>query len=107
MAAFNVSGEEKKYEGTILSNTLKVVGIDLTSIGLVNPEGGPFEELRTEKEEEGIYKKVVIQNSTVVGAVWVGTKKGVDQINRIISQKANVEKWKDSLLEDDFDFSVL
>jgi len=106
-AAFNVSGEKKKYEGTILSNTLKVVGIDLTSVGLVNPEEGSFEELRTEKEEEGIYKKVVIQNGTVVGAIWVGTKKGVDQINRIISQKANVEKWKDSLLEDDFDFSVL
>ena len=107
MAAFNVSGEKKKYEGTILSNTLKVVGIDLTSVGLVNPEEGSFEELRTEKEEEGIYKKVIIQNGTVAGAIWVGTKKGVDQINRIISQKANVEKWKASLLEDDFDFSVL
>ena len=107
MAAFNVSGEKRKYEGTILSNTLKVVGIDLTSIGLVNPEEGSFEELRTEKAEEGIYKKVVIQDGTVVGAIWMGTKKGIDQINRIISQKANVEKWKDSLLEDDFDFSVL
>lgn len=107
MAAFNVSGEKKKYEGTILSNTLKVVGIDLTSIGLVNPEEGSFEELRTEKVEEGIYKKVVIQDGTVVGAIWMGTKKEVDQINRIISQKANVENWKDSLLEDDFDFSVL
>jgi nitrite reductase (NADH) large subunit len=107
MAAFNASGEKKKYEGTIPSNTLKVVGIDLTSIGLVNPEGGNFEELRSEKEEEGVYRKIVIQDGTVVGAIWMGTKKGVDQINRIISKKANVEKWKDSLLEEDFDFSVL
>ncbi len=107
LAAFNVSGEKKKYEGTIPSNTLKVVGIDLTSIGLVNPEGESFEELRIENEEEGIYKKIVIQNGTVVGAIWMGTKKGIDQINRIILQKADVEMWKDSLLEDDFDFSVL
>lgn len=107
LAAFNISGEKKKYEGTIPSNTLKVVGIDLTSIGLVNPEEGSFEELRAEKEEEGIYKKVVIQDGTVVGAIWMGTKKAVDQINRIILQKADVEKWKDSLLKEDFDFSVL
>lgn len=107
LAAYNVSREMKKYEGTIPSNTLKVAGLDLTSIGLVNPEEGSFEELRTEKREEGIYKKVVIQTNTVVGAIWMGTKKGADQINRIIEQKTNVEKWKDSLLEDDFDFSVL
>lgn len=107
LAATNILGQKKKYEGTIPSNTLKVAGLDLTSIGLVNPEEGGFEELRKEKREEGVYKKVVIQNGVVVGAIWLGTKKGVNEINRIISQKINVEKHKVSLLEDDFEYSVL
>jgi hypothetical protein len=43
----------------------------------------------------------------VVGAIWMGTKKGASEINRLISQKVNIEKHKDSLLEDDFDYSIL
>ena len=107
VAASNILGKKEKYEGTVPSNTLKVVGLDLTSVGLVNPEEGFYEEFRRERREEGIYKKVVIQNGVVVGAIWLGTKKGVSEINRIISQRINVEKHKGSLLEDDFDYSVL
>ena len=105
--ANNILGQKVMYEGTIPSNTLKVVGFDLTSIGLVNPEEGTYEELRKENEKEGIYKKIVIQNGMIIGAIWIGTKKGVDEINRLITEKKNVKEWKDSLLEEDFDFSVL
>ncbi len=107
VVASNILGKKDKYEGTVPSNTLKVVGLDLASVGLVNPEEGTCEEFRKEKKEEGIYKKVVIQKGVVVGAIWMGTKKGVSEISRIISQKINVEKHKISLLEDDFDYSVL
>lgn len=107
IVASNILGKKEKYEGTVPSNTLKVVGLDLTSVGLVNPEEGTFEEFRKEKKGEGIYKKVVIQKGVVLGAIWMGTKKGVSEISRIISQKINVEKHKISLLEDDFDYSVL
>ncbi len=107
VVASNILGKKEKYEGTVPSNTLKVAGLDLTSVGLVNPEEGTSEEFRKEKKEEGIYKKVVIQKGVVVGAIWMGTKKGVNEISRIISQKINIEKHRTSLLEDDFDYSVL
>jgi len=106
-AAYNIFGQEKKYEGTIPSNTLKVVGLSVTSIGLVNPEEGNYEEFRKENREEGIYKKIVVQEGTIVGSIWLGTKKGVDRISQAISQRKNIEKWKNSILEDDFDFSIL
>jgi len=107
VAAVNILGQQKKYGGTIPSNTLKVVGLYVTSIGQVNPEEGTLEEIRLEKKEEGIYKKIVCQEGMILGAIWMGTRKGVDGLNRLISQKVNVEKWKNALLEDDFDFSVL
>lgn len=106
-AAYNILGQKKNYEGTIPSNTLKVVGLSVTSIGLVNPEEGKCEEFRKEIRQEGIYKKIVVQEGTIIGAIWMGTKKGIDHINRAISQRKNIEKWKDSILEDDFDFSLL
>jgi nitrite reductase (NADH) large subunit len=107
IVASNILGKKEKYEGTIPSNTLKVVGLDVMSAGTVNPEEDSYEEFRKEKQEEGTYKKVVIHQGVVVGAVWIGTKKGAGEISRIISQKINVEKHKISLLEDDFDYSVL
>jgi len=106
-AAYNILGQKKNYEGTIPSNTLKVAGLSVTSIGLVNPEEGKREEFRKEIRQEGIYKKIVVQEGTIIGAIWMGTKKGIDHINRAISQRKNIERWKDSILEDDFDFSLL
>jgi len=107
IAAQNVLGQKQKYEGTIPSNTLKVVGLDLTSIGTVNPEDESYEEVRKENQDQGAYKKIVLRNGEVCGLICIGTKKGVSEISGLISQKVNVEKWKESLLDDDFDFSLL
>ena len=65
------------------------------------------EEFGREVEDKGIYKKITVQGGRVIGAIWMGTREGVKEINQIIAQKINVEKWKDSLLDEDFDFSVL
>ncbi len=107
IAAQNVMGQKQKYEGTIPSNTLKVVGLDVTSIGTVNPEDESFEEIQKENRDQGVYKKIVLRNGEVCGLICIGTKKGVSEISRLISQKVNIEKWKESLLDDDFDFSLV
>jgi nitrite reductase (NADH) large subunit len=106
-AAMNIAGLEKQYAGTVPSNTLKVVGLDLTSIGIVTPEEGEAEELRKTDKEKAVYKKIVIQDGKLVGAIWMGTKQNINEINRIILQQIDVERWKDVLLDEDFDFSAL
>jgi nitrite reductase (NADH) large subunit len=105
--AYNILGEDKKYEGTVPANTLKVGGLFVTSVGLVNPEGGGFEEVRKVSREEGIYKKIVLQDDALVGAIWMGTKKGVNEITRAVTAKTKISQWINALLEDGFDFSVL
>lgn len=107
LAAYNILGEKKKYEGTIPWNTLKVAGLYFTSIGLVNPEKDSQEEMIVERREEGLYKKIIIEEGTIVGAIWIGTKRGVGNISRAVTQRKNIEKWKNSILDDDFDFSLL
>jgi nitrite reductase (NADH) large subunit len=106
-AAYNMLGQEKIYEGTVPANTLKVAGLYVTSLGLVNPEGQGYEEIRKFSKEEGIYKKVVLQDGALVGAVWMGTKKGTNEIARAVMAKTKVNQWINTLLEDSFDFSVL
>ncbi|MFW6117044.1 MAG: NAD(P)/FAD-dependent oxidoreductase [Thermoproteota archaeon] len=105
IAAENILEEEKRtYEGTIPSNTLKIVGIDLTSIGIVNPEEPRYEEIKKIDREKGVYKKLVLEEGKIVGAIVLGEMKGAASIKRLIEQKIDVTDYKHSILKDDFNF---
>lgn len=103
--AYNLCGQNKKYEGTIPSNTLKVAGIYLTAIGMVTAEGNEYEIITKHIPESGIYKKLILKNEVVVGAIWLGTKQGVQEISRLIQSGKKVTRYKDEILEESFDFS--
>ncbi|MFQ6069603.1 MAG: NAD(P)/FAD-dependent oxidoreductase [Candidatus Aminicenantales bacterium] len=107
LAAPNILGEKRKYGGTVPWNTLKVAGIYLTSVGLVEAEKETQQELVFEDREKGIYKKIILEDGFPLGAIWMGTKKGAGNISRAVTQRKNIEKWKDSILKDEFDFSVI
>jgi nitrite reductase (NADH) large subunit len=106
-AAYNILGQAKPYAGSVVSNTLKVVGIHVTSIGTALPEKPGFEELRREDAAKGLYKKIVLRDGVLAGAVWVGTKKGVAEIGRAVASGRNVREFGEALLDDAFDFSQL
>jgi nitrite reductase (NADH) large subunit len=107
VAAAAVLGHEAEYKGTVPSNTLKIAGLALTSVGQVNPQGGGFEELRVADSEAGLYKKIVLQDGALVGAIWLGTKAGVPEISGAVIRRAHVASRKHDLLKDGFDFSAL
>jgi nitrite reductase (NADH) large subunit len=104
-AAYNMLGIDKPYSGTVPTATLKVAGLSLTSVGLVIPEEGGYEVLARALPEAGVYKKLVLKDGLLVGAIWMGTKKGVAEISRLVALNKNVDLWKDGLLEDAFDWS--
>ncbi len=105
IAATNLMKEEQKvYTGTIPSNTLDIVGIDLTSMGIVNPEEAKYEEVKKVDDTQGVYKKLVLDQGKIVGAILLGTKKGLTAIKQLMSQEIDITKYKDSILNDDFDY---
>ena len=105
IAAINMLEKEKQvYKGTIPSNTLKIVGVELTSMGLVNPEGSQYEEIKKIDKEKGVYKKIVFEQGKIVGAIILGDRKGVMSIKKLMDQEIDVTKYKDLLLKDDFDY---
>jgi len=106
-AAFNMLGMDKKYEGTVPSNTLKVVGVFVTSVGLVNPEGPGYEMIVKEDAAAGTYKKLVLKDGVLEGAIWMGTKRGAAEIGRLTASRKNVAARKAEILEDGFDFAGL
>ncbi|MFB0562690.1 MAG: NAD(P)/FAD-dependent oxidoreductase [Candidatus Lokiarchaeia archaeon] len=102
IAAANMIGEETVYNGTVAMNSLKLVGIDLTSIGLVNPETEEYEQIRKIDADKCQYKKIVLKDGKVVGAIIIGERKSVKPMTDIIKEGINVEEIKHVLLKDDF-----
>ncbi len=105
--AYNLCGQEKRYEGTVPFSTLKVAGIYLTSVGLISPEGDGFEIISNYRPESGIYKKLVLKDDRVVGAIWFGTRKGAQEIARLVQSGKKINQYKNEILEEGFDFSVI
>jgi nitrite reductase (NADH) large subunit len=107
IAATNLLEEKQTvYTGTVPSNTLDIVGIDLTSMGIVNPEDGKYEEKRID-DQKGIYKKLVLDQGKIVGAILLGDRKGITTIKRLMVQGTDITKCKDSILKDDFDYQKI
>ena len=105
IAATNILGTEHNvYTGTIPSNTLRIVDVDLTSLGLVNPEEPKYDEIKKIDAKKGVYKKLVLDKGKIVGAILLGDKKGVISIKRLMAQETDITQHKDSILNDDFDY---
>lgn len=97
------------YQGTIPSNTLKVVGFDLTSMGMVRPLHDPpeagVEEIRAISPDRRIYKKFVIKEGKMVGAILLGTKKEIVKVSKMIKEGEPIDQVKSRLSDPSFTFS--
>jgi nitrite reductase (NADH) large subunit len=107
VASANMLGEETVYKGAVPSTTLKISGISLTSVGLVNPQEPKYEEIRKLDKQEGVYKKIVLDQGRIVGTILLGERKETQGLMKLMEKGTDVTKYKNRLLEDHFDFSQI
>ena len=118
VAGNNIAGVDTVYSGTTPSTTLKIVGIDLTSIGVVNPpsptsplegegKGEGYRELIREDGSDDIYKKLVIKDGKIVGAILLGDTKDVRAVGKLIKNNVDVSKHEDKLVDSKFDLKLI
>ncbi|HZY87463.1 MAG TPA: FAD-dependent oxidoreductase, partial [Gemmataceae bacterium] len=60
------------YKGSRLATTLKVMGVDLTAMGEVNSAGPDCEVVSHLDPAAGVYKKLVVRDGKLAGAVLLG-----------------------------------
>ena len=106
VAGANMAGKETVYPGTVPSNTLKVVGIDLVAAGEIDGEG-KMEALVTRDEAGKAYRKLVLQENAIMGAILLGDIRGSEEIQKAIKEKRDISALKNELRRPDFDFSRL
>ena len=107
VVARRLRGEEASYEGTVPSTTLKVAGVDVTSVGEVHAEGPSVEHLVVSRPDEGIYRKLVLRNGVAVGAVAIGLRNQMARIVAVVEKRLDLSGVKGKLEDPEYDFSDL
>jgi nitrite reductase (NADH) large subunit len=71
------------YSGSPLATTLKVMGVDLVAMGEVHGSGPDCEVISHLDPAQGVYKKLVLSQNTLVGAILLGTADPTGRLQRI------------------------
>jgi nitrite reductase (NADH) large subunit len=104
IAGTNMAGGDAVYNGTVLSNSLKVVGVDLTSAGEIDPDG-KFEAAVF--EDEGVYRKIVVEDGRIKGFIFLGQTSGVKECQAALEQEKDIGSLIKEMGGKDFDFSKM
>jgi NAD(P)H-nitrite reductase large subunit len=103
VAGFNMTGGKKEYEGALVMNSVELCGIPTISVGLTDPrEGNGFETLESVNEKKGIYKKLVLRDDRIVGALFVGDISRAGVYTGLIKEAVKTGELKGHLLKENF-----
>ena len=95
VAADNAVGGDSTYRGSIPFTILKVVGIELTSVGRFQEQ--PGDEVVAIEESRGRYRKLVIGDGRIVGAILLGYSTEVAVVRTAINRGFRVTGVMDAL----------
>jgi nitrite reductase (NADH) large subunit len=106
VAGAAMAGQDVEYLGTVISNTLKVVEIDLFSAGDIDAEG-TLESMVLKNEAKNTYRKLVIKEDVLVGAILLGNIRGSGEIQEAIKKGIKITSFKKELVQENFDWDRL
>ncbi len=102
-AAGTITGDEsEKTCGIVPSNTLTITGIDVFSVGTFICEDDECREIIEEDFGRGLYRKIVVRDGRPIGAIVIGSRKGVLELQTMIDQGVSIERWGDDIVREDF-----
>jgi nitrite reductase (NADH) large subunit len=89
VAGINMAGGNTEYHGTTISNTLKVAGIEICAAGDIDAEEQK-ESIVLKDNDACIYKKIVIQNNSIIGTILLGDIKDRQKIIKAIESRKDI-----------------
>lgn len=105
IAAINAIGGKEVYKESVPVTILKVVGVELTSIGKFEPASPGDVVIALEDAEAQRYRKLVITDGKIVGAILLGHPLDAPAVTAAIKQELDVTPYLTSL--EAGDWSVL
>jgi ferredoxin-nitrate reductase len=95
-----LSGDiSRYYQGSLLMNILKMHGTDVCSLGEVEcPEDPAYEEIIFIDKAKRYYKKCIVYNDRLIGAILIGDKSEFLEFRDLISNKMELSEKRLQLL---------
>ncbi len=96
VAGTNMAGGSTVYEGTTISNFLKIAGVGLVAAGNIDAEGN-HESIVIKDPGKFIYKKLVIRENTIIGTILYGDIKDMRRIVKAIENRTDISAIRSEL----------
>jgi nitrite reductase (NADH) large subunit len=92
-----LTGRPSGYTGSVASTKLKVSGIDLFSAGDFSGDGGT-EDIVLRDASRGVYKRVIVRENRIVGAVLYGDTGDGNWYFDLLKRSADIAEIRDALI---------
>ncbi len=105
IAGYNMArqtGIKKEYTGSFAMNAVELCGIPTISVGQTNPTDKDCEILEYYQRTKSVYKKIVLKDNRIIGAIFVGDIERAGIYTGLIKDKIDISGFKEHLLKDDF-----
>lgn len=87
------------YEGSLLMNIIKIPGFDLCSLGIPEcPDDKEYEEILFIDRSKRYYKKCIVHQDRLVGAILIGDKSEFAEFRELIANKSELSEKRLQLL---------
>jgi NAD(P)H-nitrite reductase large subunit len=101
VAGYNMAGAEVEYRGGIPLNALQFGPLQIISYGYVKEKPGQ-EVLSVLDENNRIYKKLILEDNKLTGALFLRAIDRVGLFRYLIEERIDVSSFKHRLLSQDF-----
>ena len=107
IAGLNMCGSPTKNSSDFGMNSIEICGVPTISLGIIEEDPKKHEVLKKFDPEKNTYKKFILNDNVIVGAVFVGNIIRAGIFTGLIKEKIDVSEFKHLLLNDDFGFIML
>jgi nitrite reductase (NADH) large subunit len=99
VCAARLTGDESAlFTSRALSTSLKITGVDVFSAGALMAEGESDDEITLRDDNRGLYKKIVLRDGKLVGAVLYGDVADGQWYLGLMRDKTDISEIRDKLV---------
>lgn len=97
IAGRNMAGRPASRRGQFRENVTTILGLAAVSMGISRAADEPCKELLYVNEEAGEYRRFLLQDSRIVGALLLGRIEDAGVIRHCIAQGKDISSWEHRL----------
>lgn len=106
IAALNMLDMNVEYNGSLSMNSVDFFGLASISLGITMPKDEGAYEIITQART-GLYKKFVLQENRLAGAVFVGDIRAAGIAGILIKRRIDISSIKHILSDDNFNYAKI